>query len=468
MTLDVDAVVIGAGPAGMACSEVLARHNANVVVLDEQNAPGGQIYKNIEGVVKNRPADINFLGSSYGDGIEIANRFRAENIDYRPGSSVWQVSTSLVGKRRTVIYSSNGKSNKLMAKYVVLATGAIERPIPVPGWTLPGVMTAGALQSLLKTSGVYPSGKLVIAGSGPLTLQLMSQLMDANIQITAFVDTTPAGALARAAFHFPRALSAPDYLLRGWHLIRKLKRSGIKTFPVSSDLRIIGDQRAAGLSFASRGARYDVEADIIALHEGVIPNTQVARLLDIKHQWDDQQNAFRPALDDMGETSVSGVFAAGDNAGILGAKSAALSGEITGYAIVEKLGLIKESARDLIVEEAKLKRFIDNGIRPMLDALYPAPAWIASAEDGTIICRCEEVLAGDLRKAVADGCLGPNQAKAFLRCGMGTCQGRMCASTVTEIIAGELKRSPAKVGSYNIRPPIKPISLGELASLSEG
>ena len=155
MTLDVDAVVIGAGPAGMACSEVLARHNVNVVVLDEQNAPGGQIYKNIEGVVKNRPADINFLGSSYGDGIEIANRFRAENIDYRPGSSVWQVSTSLVGKRRAVIYSSNGKSNKLMAKYVVLATGAIERPIPVPGWTLPGVMTAGALQSLLKTSGVF-------------------------------------------------------------------------------------------------------------------------------------------------------------------------------------------------------------------------------------------------------------------------------------------------------------------------
>ena len=111
---------------------------------------------------------------------------------------------------------------------------------------------------------------------------------------------------------------------------------------------------------------------------------------------------------------------------------------------------------------------MENGVRPMLEALYPAPDWISSAENETIICRCEEVLAGDLRKIVADGCTGPNQAKAFLRCGMGTCQGRMCASTVTEIIAKELKRQPNMVGSYNIRPPIKPISLRELASLNEG
>ncbi|MED5300470.1 MAG: FAD-dependent oxidoreductase, partial [Pseudomonadota bacterium] len=201
MTVDVDVVVIGAGPAGMSCSGVLAQHNVNVVVLDEQNAPGGQIYKNIEGVTEKRAADLDFLGKSYAEGIEIANRFRAEDIDYRPGSSVWQISSSVIGKRRELIYSSGGKSQKLMAKYIVLATGAIERPIPVPGWTLPGVMTAGALQSLLKTSAVYPTGKLVIAGSGPLTLQLISQLMDANIEIAAFVDTTPAGSLFRAAFH---------------------------------------------------------------------------------------------------------------------------------------------------------------------------------------------------------------------------------------------------------------------------
>ena len=468
MTVDVDVVVIGAGPAGMSCSGVLAQHNVNVVVLDEQNAPGGQIYKNIEGVTEKRAADLDFLGKSYAEGIEIANRFRAEDIDYRPGSSVWQISSSVIGKRRELIYSCGGKSQKLMAKYIVLATGAIERPIPVPGWTLPGVMTAGALQSLLKTSAVYPTGKLVIAGSGPLPLQLISQLMDANIEIAAFVDTTPAGSLFRAAFHLPRALLAPEYLKRGWHLVRKLKKSGIKMYSVASNLEIIGDQKATGLSFTSRGSRYNIEADVIALHEGVIPNTQTGRLLNIEHQWDNSQNAFRPVLDGYGETSVAGVFAAGDNAGILGAKSAVLSGEITGCAIVEKLGFIKESARDLIIEEAKLRRFMENGVRPMLEALYPAPDWISSAENETIICRCEEVLAGDLRKIVADGCPGPNQAKAFLRCGMGTCHGRMCASTVTEIIAKELKRPPNMVGSYNIRPPIKPISLGELASLNEG
>ncbi len=467
MTCDVDVVIVGAGPAGMAAASALAQYRAKVVVLDEQGEPGGQIYKSIETVYRSRPADIDFLGPSYFEGDEIVKKFRAEDIDYRPRSTVWHIGSDISFKRRDVFYSRNGTSNKLRPKYIVIATGAIERPVPIEGWTLPGVMTAGAVQSALKTSGIYPSGKLALVGSGPLVLQLANQLLEAHIPISAIVDTTPTGSISRAVAHFPRAITATDYLLRGWKMIKKIKKSGVKVYQSSSNIRVNGDRCVEGLSFISRGVGLNIPVDVVALHEGVIPNTQLTRLLSVDHAWNKRQRAFFPILTGWGETSIAGVFVAGDGGGISGAKSAILSGEITGRMIAQKLDLINESARDLPAEEARLKRLLDTGIRPLLEALYPAPDWIAETSNETLICRCEEITSGQLRTVISQGCYGPNQAKAFLRCGMGACQGRMCGATVTEIIARELRRSPSAVGSYNIRPPIKPISLGELASLQD-
>jgi NADPH-dependent 2,4-dienoyl-CoA reductase/sulfur reductase-like enzyme len=180
MSAEVDVVVIGAGPAGMAAATAAAEAGASVVILDEQPEPGGQIYRAIESVERHRPADLSFLGPAYAHGGKVANAFRAVRTDYRPGATVWQIGALGKGKRRQVVHSRNGAAETLSASHVVIATGALERPVPIPGWTLPGVMSVGAVQSALKTSGVYPSGKLVLAGSGPLMLQLAAPLSAAR------------------------------------------------------------------------------------------------------------------------------------------------------------------------------------------------------------------------------------------------------------------------------------------------
>jgi NADPH-dependent 2,4-dienoyl-CoA reductase/sulfur reductase-like enzyme len=468
MSTEIDVVIIGAGPAGMGAAAAAAGAGAAVVVLDEQPEPGGQIYRNIESVQRDRPADLSFLGAAYANGSKVASTFRAVRTDYRPGATVWQVGAMGKGKRRDVVFSQNGAAERLSASHVVIATGALERPVPIPGWTLPGVMTVGAVQSALKTSGVYPSGKLVLAGSGPLMLQLAAQLIAAHVPIEAIVDTTPPGGLARAFFHLPFAFIGGETLLKGLRLRRAVLNSGVRIYPGASHLAAKGEGKLSSLSFTSAGVDITIDADVVALHEGVIPNTQLSRLVDAEHRWNAVQRCFHPVTDQWGETSQAGVYVAGDGGGIAGGLAAERDGTITGLAVARRLGLMEDSARDIVAEEQRLRRFVDAAIRPFLDRYYPAPSWICAAADDVVLCRCEEVTAGALREAMAHGCSGPNQAKSFLRCGMGPCQGRLCANSVTEVMAATGGDSPDDVGSYRIRPPIKPVTLAEIASLDAG
>ena len=465
MSTETEIAVIGAGPAGMAAASTAAACGARVTVLDEQSGPGGQIYRSIESVCRQRPADLSFLGSSYASGQRLVEMFRARHIDRRFGATVWHVETRPRAGYRDLLFSQDGNANRLAARHVVIATGAYERPVPVPGWTLPGVMTVGAVQSMLKSSGIYPAGRLVLAGSGPLLLQLAVQLIRAHIPISAIVDTTPPGRVTRSWPFMPAALLATPRLLEGLAMNRAIARSGVRVYRGASHLAVTGDERANGLSFHLSGNRHHVDADVVALHEGIIPNLQLSRLLGVDHEWHQRQHAFRPVLGPWGETSLDGIHVAGDGAGIAGAEAAARSGAITGAALAVRLGLIGESERDLATSEQRLMRIADYSLRPFLDAWFPPPDWIASAADDTLICRCEEVTAGQLRRCLSEGGSGPNQVKAFLRCGMGPCQGRMCASSVTTVLAAALQRSPDDVGSFRVRPPIKPVSVGEVATL---
>ncbi len=468
MSTEIDVVVIGTGPAGMAAASAAAGAGASVAVLDEQSEPGGQIYRAVESVERRRPADLSFLGEAYAHGAKVAGAFRAVRTDYRPGATVWHIGARSKGGRRDVVLSRSGVAETLSARHVVIATGALERPVPIPGWTLPGVMTVGAVQSALKSSGIYPSGRLVLAGSGPLMLQLAAQLIAAHVAIAAIVDTTPPGGLARAFFHLPQALIGGETLLKGLKLRRTVLRSGVPIHAGASHLAAHGEGRLSSLSFTSAGVDYHLDADVVALHEGVIPNTQLSRLVNAEHRWDDVQRCFHPVTDQWGETSEPGIYVAGDGGGIAGALAAERSGRITGLAIARRLGLLADSARDLVAEEQRLRRFVDGAIRGFLDRYYPAPDWIGQVADDVVLCRCEEVTAGRLREAMAHGCSGPNQAKAFLRCGMGPCQGRMCANSVTEVMAAQSGSVPDEVGSFRIRPPAKPVTLAEVASLDVG
>jgi hypothetical protein len=208
-----------------------------------------------------------------------------------------------------------------------------------------------------------------------------------------------------------------------------------------------------------------VPTDLILLHQGVVPNNQITASLRLAHRWDDQQLCWVPQADPWGRLALDGFLIAGDGRGISGGAAAALQGELAALAATHSAGRLPEPERDREAEPLRSALRRQLHIRPFLDTLYRPKIQHRVPADDVIACRCEEVSAGELRRMVALGCTGPSQTKAFSRCGMGPCQGRLCGLTVTEVIAHERGVSPADVGHYRIRPPIKPITLEELAAL---
>jgi len=451
----VDVVVVGAGAAGMAGAVALAGLGLQVVLLDEQGSPGGQIYRGITLAPLSRR---DLLGPDYAHGNVLAQALASSSVRYEKGAAVWQVT-----RDHQVSYLRDGRLHTLQAKAVLLATGAMERPFPIPGWTLPGVMSAGAAQILLKSAGLAPSEPVVLAGCGPLLYLLGWQYLRAGVPIKALVDTTRPEDYWRARRHLFAALRAWPYLRKGLELMRSLRSARIPHYTAAEQLAVEGDEAATALTFTVAGKAQRIDSRCVLLHQGVVPNIQFSQSLRARHYWDADQLCFSPVVDAWGELDVPGIFAAGDGAGIGGAQAAALQGELAGLGIARRLGAIEPGQRDPRTATLRERLALNLRIRPFLDALYQPREENRIPADNVMVCRCEEVTAGDLRKFVALGCAGPNQAKSFGRCGMGPCQGRMCGLTVTEVIAKARGVTAEEVGYYRIRPPIKPITLGELA-----
>ncbi|MHA6180559.1 FAD-dependent oxidoreductase [Pseudomonas mohnii] len=452
----IDLVVIGAGPAGMSAALEATRHGLTVVVLDEQGSPGGQIYRN---VLQADPRSRVVLGDDYEAGAELTAQFLQCGARYLANAAIWQVTP-----QRQVHYLIDGRAEILQGRHVLIATGAFERPMPVPGWTLPGVMTAGAGQILLKSAALVPDGPVVLAGCGPLLYLLAVQYLRAGIAIEALVDTSGKGDLLRAWHKVPGALRGWRDLLKGLHLLVDLRRAGVRHFRDARDLHIEGTTQVSVLSFGSKGRRWTIPASLILLHQGVVPNTQISWSLRVEHDWCEQQLCWVARRDSWGETSLPGIFIAGDGGAIGGAQVALLEGRLAGLAIAARSGKVDpQPLQQLAAPYRKVLRR-QRAARPLINALYRPQQQNRIPADEVIVCRCEEVSAGAIRHYVELGCLGPNQTKAFGRCGMGPCQGRLCGLSVTEIIAEQRKVPAAEVGYYRIRSPLKPITLAQLST----
>lgn len=453
----VDLVVIGAGPAGLAAATLAAEAGVATLLLDENAEPGGQIYRAVTSTPLGKPA---VLGADYWHGAGLVAAARKSGARIVHGATVWSLDRDLqVGVSRA------GKAQIITARRVIIATGALERPFPIPGWTLPGVMTVGGAQTLLKASGLVASGKTVIAGTGPLLWLYAAQALRAGGEIAAILDTTPRGSRLRAAPYLPGFL-ASGLLGKGLALMREVKAK-VRVVTGVTELAADGAGALSAVRYAiGRGPEQRIEAETLLLHQGVVPNANLAMAAGVAHEWDTRQHCWRPVLDRDGNTSVPGVAVAGDGAGIAGAWAAEERGRIAAIAAVRALARGHAAPDDQAIRQ-RLARH-ERG-RAFLDTLYEPPAaHRVPATDDTLVCRCEEVTAGQIRANVALGCEGPNQMKSFVRCGMGPCQGRLCALTVTEVMAAARGVPPAEIGTYRLRPPVKPITLAELAALPAG
>jgi len=458
-------LVVGAGPAGLAAATTAAGLGVDTVLLDEQPAPGGQIYR---AVTTTPMRERKVLGEDYWHGESLIGPFLASGARYVSNATVWAVSRFTVDQPNEafeVAYSVGGEARLLSARYILLATGAQERPFPIPGWTLPGVITAGAAQILLKSAGIAPTGPTVLAGCGPLLYLIARQYLNAGVKIDALLDTTPPGGLSRALPHVFDFLRSP-YLGKGLALLRAVK-AAIPIVKGVTELHALGSDKLDSVRYVAGGRTCTLPAEQLLLHQGVVPNVNLSRAVGVEHVWNAALDCWEPKVDEWGATSLAGIVIAGDGAGIAGALAAEHRGRLAALGAAHVLGRIDVGHRDgeARVHRDRLARDVRG--RMFFDALYKTAPSFRRPSGDVIVCRCEEVTAEQVRETVKLGCSGPNQMKSFLRCGMGPCQGRFCGLTVVEIIADECGVPVPDVGYYRLRFPIKPLTLGELATLPQ-
>ncbi|MEP6943676.1 MAG: NAD(P)/FAD-dependent oxidoreductase, partial [Betaproteobacteria bacterium] len=351
------------------------------------------------------------------------------------------------------------------ARHVVLAAGALERPLPIAGGALAGVAYAGAALRQLKTSRRTPPGRVVLAGCGPLLYAAAVALRRAGADVVAMLDTLN-------VMHFVRAL--PDaigfmrssYYAAGAKLLQEVN-DNIPIYHDVIELAGLGNEKLASVRFTSNRRTVTLIADTLLLHQGVVPDIYLADSLGCEIGWDDRLVGWAARVDVWGASSVAGVFIAGDGAAIEGAMAAEHRGRICALAAASALGHIDSAARDS--EAQAHRRALAEAMRGrrFLERVYRAPQRFRLPQGQAIVCRCEGVTAEEVIAAARHAKPGPNQVKAFLRCGMGPCQGRECSLTVTEMIAHEHRSDPAQVGRFRARFPARAMSLTELASLAD-
>jgi len=445
-----DLAIIGAGPAGMAAAIEAVGHGLSVTVIDEGAAPGGQIFRGVE-----RAAADPALGADYAAGLDLVRAFRAAPVDYRPLTTLWHLDPDA----GLLSVLAAGRIGEIAARRVLLATGAQERPVPIPGWTLPGVLTAGAAQIMLKTAGAVPRGPTVLAGQGPLLLLVAAQLIRAGAPPALLLVTTPPGRRRAALRHLPGAWAGRALLGKGLGLLAAIhdlpRLSGVR------GLRAEGTERLERVVWDGGS----IAATTLLLHEGVIPATHISRALELDHVWDAAQRCWRPATDAYGATSHGRVALAGDATGIGGWEAAVAEGRLAGLDAAHRQGRLDGSGFAHRAGPWLAQRRRALALRPLLDTLYAPSAAVLAPADPVIACRCEEVTAGQVRAAARLGATGPNQLKAYLRCGMGPCQGRLCGPTVAQLIAETRGVPVEQVGAYRPRAPYKPLTVGQLADL---
>jgi NAD(P)H-nitrite reductase large subunit len=374
-------------------------------------------------------------------------------------------------ENREIAFHQAGKGGRLRYNKLMVATGAYDRPVPFPGWTLPRVMTAGGAQTLVKMQRVLPGKNILFAGTGPLQLVVANQILDGGGKVEAILEAGEINNWLKLLKGFSRNWGL---LTDGLQYMRAIRKAGVPLLRKHIIVEARGDHQVEEAVIAEvdkewreiEKTRLILKVDTICLGYGLVPSVELTRLLGCRHRYSPELGGWIPARNENMETSVPGVFAVGDGAGVAGSAMAMLEGRIAGISVARSLGYISsEKAR------SRKKTYLNDmkkmgRLRDALDQIsYPRPGLFELANDDTIICRCEELTLGDIKSAIDKGTTEMNELKRITRMGMGRCQGRMCAPAVQEIIARQTQTPAAEIQYLNQRPPIKLVPINVLQSL---
>ncbi len=406
-----DVLVVGGGVAGLSAAIAAAQAGASVVVLDERASPGGQFAKPLATSHQDSAPDRQFAL-----GIWLIGAAAKAGVVVETGALVWGAFAA-----DQIAAVVRGQSVLYRPRRLILATGAHEASVPIPGWTLPGVMTTGGLQALVRAQRVAPGTRILIAGNGPLNLQLACELVACGVKPVAVLEAARRPGMLSILSILKMAWFAPDLTRDGKEMVKTLRRARVPVRWRTELQRLEGDGR---VQIAIAGKRR-FEVDVVALNRGFQPETTLARALGVPHRIG-PSGVLETETGANGRTAVPGVFAVGDGASLGGARIAQWAGRLTGLEVSRELGFSPQPDRRSQVAVGRARRFQDALWRVF--AARPVPI-----ADETIICRCEEVTAARLRTEVEGGLTSLPALKKATRAGMGRCQGRFCAATIARL-----------------------------------
>jgi NADPH-dependent 2,4-dienoyl-CoA reductase/sulfur reductase-like enzyme len=456
----VDLAIVGAGAAGLSAAAEAVEQGLTVAVVDDNPRAGGQYFRQ-------PPPSFRRDGRSWLDKetARASALFRVldhPNVIYMPDATVWNLPEPNV-----LAVAAGDRSTRVRAGAIVVATGAHDRPVAFPGWTLPGVVTAGGAQNLLKGNRMVPGRRVAVAGNGPLLFVVGASLARAGVEVAAIVEAAPINARLPAAL--PGLLAAPKLLRQAIDYRWTLMRAGVPVRAGMTAVAAHGDDKVEAVSIApidgegrvDRNRVERIDCDALVVGFGLTPSVELLRLIGCDLAYTPERGGWLPRRSEVFETSVAGVFAVGDGAAIGGVEIALLEGRLATLEAAARLGRIRDGG----ARRASLTRALTriDRFRRAIERLFAAPCrYLDLLTDDTVVCRCEEVTAGELKTRAGEAWTSMVQLKSTTRLAMGRCQGRNCMATLASLVAESGGRPIASLAYPRTRPPARPIPLGDL------
>jgi NADPH-dependent 2,4-dienoyl-CoA reductase/sulfur reductase-like enzyme len=452
-------IVIGGGPAGLSAALAAARAGVQVTLIDAYAHPGGQYYhQSPERLAEHSNAHQR-------QGMEMLRKVKEAGVRIFSETLV-----SSIDLEKTLVCNSPQAAHLQKAKKIIIASGAYEQPLPFPGWTLPGVIMTGGIQTLLHQH-VLPGKRLLLTGTGPLQLVVAKNLIQAGAEVVAVLEGNQlikkAGLQATAMWgQWERMAEGSQSILTmithgvpyrlGWGIV---KAHGTSEVTGATIARLDQDWRPI------KGTEQEVVCDAIGTAYGFVPFNSLSKIAGAQQAWQPELGGEVPIRNEYFETTMPGIYAVGDGAGIGGFRMSEMEGELAGIWAAKQLGHEKQPVegaisqlRSRIRQESRFQRLYAN-------LFNPGPGAFEMVKDDTIVCRCENITYARLRDAILTGDLTPQEIKNDIRASMGRCQGRVCSRMVLHTLARMSGKTVAEIGMFGVRPPVFPLSIGVLASL---
>lgn len=448
-----DVVVIGAGPAGASAAIDVVKNDLKTLLIDEQRDAGGQVWRIKSKSILKAPTTE---ASEKGDALRA--KVIASGVEVKYQTRVWQIEKSDAG---WLLGLQGEGDNQIETKSLIIATGAQERIIPVPGWTLPGVFGLAGATALFKEHMQVPGRRTIVAGNGPLLFFVASEVLRLGGRVSAVVSLNSRTDWLKA---MPAMIMKPALIWQGFKWIMELYKKRIPIYWQHGVKSIEGKQSVEGATICRVDEDWNVvpeqeqyiHGESVCYGHGLMPAIEATRLAGAEHHYDEALGGWVPTTDQYGRTSVKGIYACGDNAGILGAYAAPIRGKMAASAVMEDMNISTKH------RSGGFKRAKKFGLAATALTI-PRTGLESFITGDTEVCRCEGITRSEIDHEVVTGAKSPNAVKSGTRCGMGPCGGRFCLESIVLINQSRTSRTREEIGLPTIRPPLRPIAMDELA-----